>query len=174
MKKQILIRLFIAVAVLLSPCLWGRSGIVRAEGISAQDQQRMIRETLDKLIDAYGNKRVGAFMDLVDENFTGDKAILGTAIRKDFSVYHDIQLSYVLDAVIPDSTGKFMVSIQYNRSMVSVRTGNVSTDHGATELVFSTGDTGPLLYSMRNPLIFGISDANNVGQGRVLPVRGRK
>ncbi len=44
-------------------------------------------------------------------------------------------------------------------------TGKLLSDKGITEFVFKLGDGGLKVYSMKFPLIFGLSDASNVATG---------
>lgn len=54
--------------------------------------------------------------------------------------------------------------------VISTKTGKSYTDRGTTEFVFKIGDKGPKVYSMKFPLIFGLSDAGNVATGVVRTV----
>ncbi len=135
--------------------------------VSQQNFTQAVKEALDKMIAAYAAEDPSAFMALVSEDFSGDKVMLDRAIRSDFSVFDNIQLTYAINAVVADAKGRIAVSIQFNRSVVSSKSGSALTDRGTTEFIFSMGEKGPQVYSMKNPLIFGLSDAQNVAQGTV-------
>ena len=135
--------------------------------VSQQNYMQAVKETLDKMIAAYANENPSAFMAFVSNDFSGDKTLLDRAIRSDFSVFDNIQVTYTINALVADPKGRIAVSIQYNRNVVSSKSGSALKDHGTTEFIFSMGEKGPQVYSMKNPLIFGLSDADNVAQGTV-------
>ncbi|MBI4844313.1 MAG: hypothetical protein HY809_08340 [Nitrospirae bacterium] len=133
--------------------------------ISDQNITALIRETLDKMIEAYRNEDAGRFMSFVSEDFAGDATNLDRAIRKDFSAFDNIDLRYSLNNVASGAKGMIFVSLNFNRSVISARDGMNYTDRGVTEFVFQLGSVK--VYSMKNPLIFGLSDAANVATGTV-------
>ncbi len=126
-----------------------------------------VKEAMDKLVDAYKNKDAGRFMSGVGEDFAGDATNLDRAIRRDFSSLSDIQLSYTLNNVAADAKGKIYISLNYSRMAIPLRGKGTLSDRGATEFSFSPGDPGLKLFSMKFPLIFGLSDAANVATGMV-------
>ena len=132
------------------------------------NNQQIIREVLDKMIAAYRNEEPSGFMKYVSDNFTGDATLLDRAIRKDFSAFDNIDLTYTLNNISSDPKGRIFVSINYNRKVISSKSGAMLTDRGTTEFIFSLEEGGPKVYSMKNPLIFGLSDASNVAQGTVM------
>jgi len=137
--------------------------------LSDRNVRSFIIEALDKMIAAYEGHDPKAFMVLVSEDFAGDMTNLDRAIRKDFNSFDDIDLNYTLNNITSDSKG-ISVSLNYRRSLVSTKTGQSLKDKGVTEFVFKMGDKGAKVYSMKNPLIFGVSDAPNVATGMVEPM----
>jgi hypothetical protein len=129
----------------------------------------VIKDAMDKLIDAYKREDPAAFMALVSSDFVGDVANLDRAIRKDFSSFDNIDLRYTLNNVTSNQKG-ISVSINFNRLLVSTKSGKTLSDKGMTEFVFKLGDAGPRVFSMKNPLIFGLTDSSNVATGTVTPV----
>lgn len=136
--------------------------------LSSDKIQGRIRETLDAMFTAYSGERLQPFMAHVGDDFAGDKLLLERAVRKDFDSLNGIVMRYTLNNIASGSDGKVFVSVTYNRFVVSNRTGASNTDSGATEFVFSLKDGKPVLYSMKQPLMFGLSDADNVATGTVL------
>lgn len=136
--------------------------------LSSDKIQGRIRETLDAMFAAYSGERLQPFMAHVGDDFAGDKLLLERAVRKDFDSLNGIVMRYTLNNIASGSDGKVFVSVTYNRFVVSNRTGASNTDSGATEFVFSLKDGKPVLYSMKQPLMFGLSDADNVATGTVL------
>ncbi len=140
----------------------------REISLSDKTIQPIIREALDKLIEAYRNEDPARFMALIADDFAGEKANLDRAVRKDFSALDNINLRYTLNNVSTDSKGKVFVSLNYTRQVTSARSGQTLKDAGATEFVFRFGEKTPLVYSMKWPLIFGISEPENVATGDVV------
>ena len=135
--------------------------------VSDQNISQLVRETLDGMIKAYEIENPGQFMTYVNPDFAGDAAMLDYAIRKDFNAFDYIKLQYFLNNVVTDASGKTFVSINYIRTVVSTKSGQTYTDRGATELVFKNDQGKPKVLNMKNPLIFGLSDAGNVATGTI-------
>ena len=135
--------------------------------VSDRDIQGIVHEALDAMITAYQSKNARDFMKYVDPDFAGDPVILESAILKDFTILEQIELRYTLNSLVSGSGGKIFTSISYNRQVVIARTGEVLKDNGQTEFTFNlTGDSARV-YSMKNPLIFGLSEKEDVGTGDV-------
>jgi len=142
--------------------------------VSTQNIYGIVKELLDSLINAYQREQPREFMALVSDDFTGDKTLLDRAIRKDFSNFDNIILRYVLTNVSADTTGKIFVTFNFNRQVTSTRTGRTLQDNATTQMTFKIGDRGARIYSMKWPLIFGLSDATNIAQGFVAETPGTK
>ncbi|MBI4847128.1 MAG: hypothetical protein HY808_00930 [Nitrospirae bacterium] len=135
--------------------------------VSDESVQSLIKEALDRMIEAYRNENAGLFMSYVSEEFAGDAVNLDRAIRKDFSAFDNIDIRYTINNIASNDKGVF-VSLNFNRTVISSRSGQTFTDKGITEFVFRNGEEGPKVYSMKNPLIFGLSDAAEVATGTVM------
>jgi len=132
---------------------------------SDEDASTQVREALVKLTNAYKAKDVKRFMSLVSPDFTGDSALLERALQHDFSALDNIDLRYSFSNIAAGDKGMIYAAFVFNRFVVLTRTGASSTDSGSTEFVFQPSPKGLLVYRMKNPLIFGISDPDNVAQG---------
>jgi hypothetical protein len=104
-------------------------------------------------------------MAYVSPDFAGDAAILDTAVRKDFSALSEIRLAYTLSGLASGQGGRTAAAINFRRQVISARDGQPYSDSGTTEFVFRQGEKGWQVYSMKNPLIFGLSLADEVGTG---------
>lgn len=124
-----------------------------------------IIKALDALIAAYQAENPAAFMAYVSPDFAGDAAILDTAVRKDFSAFSDIRLAYTLSGIASGEAAKTSAAINFRRQVISAKDGKPYSDSGTTEFVFRQGEKGFQVYSMKNPLIFGLSLASDVGTG---------
>jgi hypothetical protein len=136
--------------------------------LSDENIQAKVKETLDALFAAYGAENLQKFMSHVGENFAGDKAILERAVKRDFDALSNINMRYTLNNVAAGAQGRVFVSITFNRMVFVNKTGASSTDSGTTEFVFDSREGKLSLFSMKQPLMFGLSDADNVATGEVL------
>lgn len=134
--------------------------------VSEGSFQAEVRAALDAMIAAYRAEDPATFMRYVSEDFVADPAVLDRAIRGDFSLFDNIDLRYTLNNVASGNGGLF-VAITFSRQITSSRTGKTYADKGTTEFVFKLTDSGPKVFSMKNPLIFGLSDSSEVATGTV-------
>lgn len=137
--------------------------------VSDRNVQSIVREELNKLIAAYQNRDAKAFMALVSDDFAGDTTNLDRAIRRDFSAFDNINLSYTINNISSDNRG-ISVSISFSRNLISTKSGQSLKDRGITEFVFKMGEKAARVFSMKNPLIFGVTGAPSVATGTVKPM----
>lgn len=135
--------------------------------IIESNAQQLVRTSLDELLAAYRAEDPARFMKLVSGEFTGDSTNLDRAIRKDFSAFDNIDIRYTLNNVTLDPRGRVFAGITFNRSVTSSRSGKTLTDKGATEFIFKLEEGAAKVFSMKNPLIFGLSDPESVATGTV-------
>ncbi|HBE89367.1 MAG TPA: hypothetical protein DDW67_09555 [Elusimicrobia bacterium] len=136
--------------------------------LSGEKIQAAIRAALDAMFAAYMKEQLQPFMAHVGGDFAGDRLLLERAVKKDFDSLTGINIRYTLNNIAAGAGGRVFVSITYNRFVVVNKTGASNTDNGSTEFVFTLDEGRPLLYSMKQPLMFGLSDADNVATGSVL------
>ncbi|MEI7528359.1 MAG: hypothetical protein WCK76_05390 [Elusimicrobiota bacterium] len=136
--------------------------------LSSENMQAKVRAALDTLFDSYNRENLRAFMAGVGENFAGDKAILERAVKRDFDALSNIVMRYTVNNVAAGAQGRVFVSISYSRMVFINKTGASNTDSGSTEFVFDSTEGKLSLFSMKQPLMFGLSDAENVATGEVL------
>ncbi len=136
--------------------------------VSNQDIRAAVSEVLNKLTESYMSKNAIGFMDFISDDFAGDFTLLDRAVRKDFSLFDNIDLRFVLTTIASDSKGGVYAAITYNRFLIGARDGQTYSDKGMTEFSFIPEGRGLKVKSMKNPLIFGLSDAANIGTGTVL------
>lgn len=139
-----------------------RKELIIAEG----SYQQQVRAALDALIAAYRAEDPTTFMRYVSENFAADPAVLDRAIRGDFSLFDNIDLRYTLNNIATGQGGVF-VSLSFSRQITSARDGKTYNDKGITEFTFQPTEQGFKVLSMKYPLIFGLSDSDEVATGIV-------
>jgi hypothetical protein len=138
--------------------------------LSEENMTGAVKAALDAMVEAYIQENPHAFMAYVSEGFVGDKNILDRAVRLDFSAFDNIDMRITPGTIAVDSGGKIFVSLNYNRMVISTKTGAAFRDKGTTEFVFEVGEKHPVVYSMKNPLIFGLSLAEEVSTGTVIGI----
>lgn len=126
-----------------------------------------IYKVLDLLVKAYQDEDSFGFMHQVSDDFVSGIALLDSAIRQDFTAFDDIQLHYTLNNVTRASDGSLFVALSFSRMLNSSRSGEPFNDNATTEFTFKLERGMPKIYSMKNPLIFGLSDASNIATGTI-------
>lgn len=127
--------------------------------------QQLVKVALEELMAAYRGEDPARFMKLVSENFAGDSANLDRAIRKDFSAFDNFDIRYTFNNVSIDPAGRAFAAITFSRSVTSSKSGKTLSDKGSTEFVFKMEEGVAKVFSMKNPLIFGLSDPGEVATG---------
>jgi hypothetical protein len=122
--------------------------------ISDKTVQMLVREVLDKLIEAYEEKNTGLFMSLISDDFYGDKTILDSSLRSSQNLYHNVDIRYTLDSVVPDYVDKIFAAVTFNRQYTLVKTGKAVADSGSTAYVFKFEGGHLKVLSMARPLMF--------------------
>lgn len=135
--------------------------------ISNDSISSAVRTALDALFAAYEQENRVDFMRGVSDRFAGDSRILDSAIRRDFSLFENISLDYSLNNVTAAAGGKVYVSLNYRRRLESSRYGTSLADTGMTEFVFISEGDSFRVFSLKNPLLFGLSEAESVATGTV-------
>lgn len=113
-----------------------------------------VRTTLDDMISAYESRNTISFMKYVSENYTNDSDILETGIRNAFYKYSFIRINYVINNVVPDSKGKYSVSVNFIKQFEDRATGKIISGSGISELIFKKENEKLKLYSMRRQHLF--------------------
>ncbi len=135
--------------------------------VSDSDIDTIIRQALDSMIQAYQVEEPRNFMTWIDDDFAGDYVLLDRAIRKDFTAFDALSLNYTLNSVVSGRNGKVFVTFTFNRQVTSSRSGETFVDQGLTEFIFNVTTAKAKVVAMKNPLIFGLSDAESVATGTV-------
>lgn len=120
------------------------------------ETQRMVRETLDSMVDAYTSKNARRFMVCVAEDFAGDDTLLERKIRRDFGRFSDMDMRYTLNNVTPDSGYKnISVSVTFTRSYTDIKTTKRINKTGTSSFIFRMTEGGAKLTAMQGPM-FGV------------------
>lgn len=125
---------------------------------SAADE---VKKTFAALLDAYRNENKSAFMRLVSPDFEGIVSALEDALSDDFRFLDNIRIEPNITRLAP--AGKnFDLYFTFNRSVTGARSGQVVRDSAATTMTFERTAEGFKLSRMAAPLIFGVSNPEDV------------
>lgn len=156
-------RRYLAALLLLAFCTpLAACGGLRAGGDTdspsaiAMANHAQVKEALDQLIAAYEAKDIRRFSRLVSERYTDEPGILDTAVRRDFSTYHNLEIRYTVNNITLDNDGgKAFVAITYTRGWTDIKTSRTRSETGETTLVFIREKGAYRLYSQNRPVLFG-------------------
>jgi hypothetical protein len=126
--------------------------------VSDERIQARVRETLEAMAQAYTRENIADFMANVADDFAGDATLLDRAVRNDFTQLENIDLRFTLNNVAGGNGDRVYVSLTFNRAVQLTRSGQRKTDRGVTEFTFRTAGDRLKVFSMKNPLLFGVSD----------------
>lgn len=129
--------------------------------------QSALGHLLAQMTEAYEAEDAGMFMAHVAGDFTGGRMLMDAAVRDDFSFFDNIDLQVSISNFAAGDQGYIYISVTYARRVTSARSGRTLQDSGLTEMVFKAENRRPRLYALKNPLLFGLSDAENVASGTV-------
>lgn len=135
--------------------------------VEDRDLRKEVQAALDEITAAYCSEQQTKFMGFVSENFTADKTVLDRAIRSDFNLFDNIDLRCNINSLAIGKNGNLFVSLNYTRFLIATKDGKSYKDKGLTEFAFQSVAGKWKIYSMKMPLIFGISNPNDVATGTV-------
>ena len=135
--------------------------------VTAEQYEKMVRETLDTMTMAYEQKELRKFMKLVSADFVGDDFLMYRAVRRDFRFFDNIDLSLNIDSFAVNRKGEAQVAVKYNRFVIANTDGRSYKDSGLTQMTFHIEDGQAKLYDMKFPIIFGLSEGMQIASGIV-------
>lgn len=153
MKHNVMLQISLLLLLVL---LLGGFGGSRGATATIPTPQTQVRETLDKMIDAYTAKNIRGFMALVSDGYTGETSVLDSAVRRDFSAATNINIRYTFNNVTTDSKNKAFAAITFTRNYTDIKTGKQVTNQGQTTLIFQMVNGEYRLYTQNKPPLFGV------------------
>lgn len=157
MKKIVTTLLLIACIALPACSTLQIGGHGNSASATAAARHAEVRQALDRLIAAYEGENSRSFAELISERYTGEQAILDTAVRRDFSAYHNLTLRYTVNNITLDDSGKAFVAVTFTRDWTDTKTSKTRSETGETSLVFIRENGIYKLYSQNRPLLFGLN-----------------
>lgn len=126
------------------------------------DFRAIIEKTLRKMAESYGAEDEYRFMQCVSDDFINGTQMLRNAILNDFKLFKNIKIEFTIASLAIDNKNNVFVMINYKRNLVSASDNKVYFDNGSTNFIFKVTGQEAKLFSMSNPIIFGLSDADNL------------
>ncbi len=127
-------------------------------GQSSQTMQRhaMVRDSLNKLMNAYEFRNAREFASLVSERYTGDSTV--TSVGREFSVHHDLTIRYLVNNITLDSSGgKAFVALNFTRGWTDIKTGKRMNETRQTSMVFILENGIYKLFTQNRPFLFELN-----------------
>lgn len=126
-----------------------------------EDGRMLAKAAFEKLLERYSSRDRSGFMALVAQAFQGNASALDSALSNDFRFFDSIRIQPTVQR-ISASDGRWTVYFSFMRQVRSVRTGQLLQDQANTSITLvREGDTFKL-EDLAAPLIFGVSDPENV------------
>ena len=145
----------------------GANEVSHGDGGSVQMTQSQLADLLAEMTEAYEGEDAEAFMAYVAEDFAAGRMLMDAAVSDDFSFLDNIDLQVSIANFAAGEQGYIYTSVTYARRVTSARSGRTLQDSGLTEMVFKTENRRLRLYAVKNPLLFGLSDAGDLATGTV-------
>lgn len=129
--------------------------------VTSADGAREARAAFMKLLEAYQREDRITFMRGVSEQFEGNISALEDGLAKDFRFLDDIHIQVNVNQINRQER-TYEISFSYNRQVRSAKSGNLLKDTATSIVGFRLESGGMKLVRMAAPLIFGISEAEDV------------
>ncbi len=126
-----------------------------------EDGRALARQAFEALLEHYMARNRSAFMDLVSRDFAGNLSALDSALSNDFRYFDGIRIRPTIQRMA-SLDNKWTIYFNFNRQLRSVRSGEVLRDQANTSVTLVREGEGFRLVELAAPLIFGVSDPENV------------
>ncbi len=125
--------------------------------VRGYQNHKAVSEALERMNQAYRDKNVEAFMNVVSPSYKGDRTQLKTAVENDFAGL--VGVSYVttpLEVTENEEIGNISAYVLFSRYADSARFGHYN-ENGEVLLKFKYEDDGTLkLTEMPSPPLYGL------------------
>lgn len=128
---------------------------------TATDGRTLARAALQQLIDRYAARDRSGFMNLVSPDFVGSAGVLDGAVGDDFRLFDSIRIVPTIQR-LSRADNRWTVYFSFIREVRSARTGQSFQDRASTSVVMVREGDGYKLLEVAAPLIFGLSDADEL------------
>lgn len=129
--------------------------------VSPETAADQVRAAFLAMLQAYTTENKSAFMRLVSPDFQGIVSALEDAVADDFRYLDNIRIEPRIGRIAPFG-GNYDVYFSFNRSVTSTRSGQVLRDSAASSMSFQRTAEGFKAWRMAAPLIFGVSNPEDV------------
>lgn len=129
--------------------------------VTSADGGREARAVFQKLLEAYQREDRASFMQNVSEQFEGNFGALEDGLSKDFRFLDDIRIQAQISRISRQER-IYEIYFTYNRQVRSAKTGALLKDTAASVVGLRLEAGGMKLMRLSAPLIFGVSEAEDV------------
>ncbi len=126
--------------------------------------QADVLKVLNTLLQYYMQENLAGFMNYVSENFKGDLSALEEALEKDFRYFDNIRI-FISPVQFQKSGNEYKICFTFQRQLVSAKNGKLYKDSSITCAGFELEKEGLKLVELMEPLIFGVSEPEDVATG---------
>lgn len=140
--------------------------------VSTLDVGDEARKALEQLVAAYQREDQTAFFRGVSDDFQGNRSAFEEAVARDFRLLDNIRLQPVISRVARMDRN-VEVYLTFNRQVLSSTSGQLVKDAAATTATFSRTADGLKLVRLTAPVLFGVTDPEEVASGVTLDAIGQ-
>lgn len=126
--------------------------------------QADVLKAFNNLLQYYIQENLGGFMRYVSENFKGDISALEDALEKDFRFFDNIRI-FISPIQFQKSGNEYNLCFTFQRQLVSAKTGRLYKDSSVSCAGFELVNNQLKLVELMAPLIFGVSEPEDVATG---------
>ena len=132
--------------------------LINETPVASEDE---VKKAFFAILKAYINEDQGTFMGFIADDFQGNRSALEDAIDDDFRFFNNITISPTISRIV-QAGDSFEVDFVFYRKLQSAKTGSVVSDNASSYMLFKRTDDGCKVIAMASPLIFGLSNAEEV------------
>ncbi|MBF0217014.1 MAG: hypothetical protein HQL30_08490 [Candidatus Omnitrophica bacterium] len=115
--------------------------------------KEMSIEAVRRISQAYEDKDISAFADLISSDFEGDKVFLEEGVRFDFDMFDSIQMTIFIDR-LERSKAMYIADTRWQKTQVPKNTGDQQRTSGSTRMVFVIEDGAMKIRNLKGNLIY--------------------
>lgn len=133
--------------------------------LSNESLSEKLNKTLEKIFNSYSQKNLKEFMKNISESFTPDSISLERAVINDFKNFQTLTINYSIKKMLVSKKGEIYSNITFSRTLIPSKNPKALSDNGTTELFFKLEGDDLKLYKMSFPIIFGVSNPQDIYTG---------
>ncbi|MBF0252660.1 MAG: hypothetical protein HQL29_02490 [Candidatus Omnitrophica bacterium] len=129
--------------------------------VSNEHGEDEVRRVFNSLLKSYMNEDQTTFMSFVSDDFEGDLGALEDAIDDDMRFFENIVINPTISRVVKQGA-EYELYFTFYRRLENASSGGILTDSSSSFMRFKKNEDGVKLVAMAAPLIFGVSNTEEV------------